>query len=49
MIKADKLTISLSILSVTFAGLLYYFSLCDKNLNVDDRPWPFNTVDLLEV
>lgn len=40
--KADKLTITLSISSVIFAGLLYYFGLCDSNIGVNDRPWPFN-------
>lgn len=49
MIKADKLTISLSILSVTFAGLLYYFSLCDASLKICDRPWPFKTAHLKEM
>lgn len=39
--KADKLTITLSIFLVIFAWILYYFSLCDPNVEVDKRPWPF--------
>lgn len=39
--KADKLTISLSICSLIFAGLLYYFSLCDASIAIENRPWPF--------
>lgn len=39
--KADKLTISLSFFSIIFAGLLYYFSLCDPSTQIIDRPWPF--------
>lgn len=46
--KADKLTISLSICSVLFAGLLYYFSLCEPTLGCQDRPWPFNSAVLSE-
>lgn len=41
IVKADKLTISLSISSIIFAGLLYYFGLCDCNIEVQSRPWPF--------
>ncbi len=40
--KADKLTITLSIFSLLFAGLLYYFSLCDPCAILVDRPFPFN-------
>lgn len=46
--KADKLTITLSILSVLFAGLLYYFTLCDPSLEICKRPAPFNNNNLNE-
>lgn len=47
--KADKLTISLSICSLLFAGLLYYFSLCEVTLTIDERPWPFKYESMSDI
>lgn len=47
--KGEKLSVILSILSIVFAAILYYLSLCDSGIqDVKNFPFPFNTKLLSE-
>ena len=48
--KADKLSITLSIFSLVFAAILYYLSLLDSGIErIEDYPFPFQTEGLNEL